>query len=90
MVQLEAMACGVPVAAYPVNGPKAVIQNGYNGWMDQDLKQAIEKCLTIDPRNCRSFALTYTWKACTDQFVSNLAFQSMPFYYQNQQLDKVA
>ena len=84
VVQLEAMACGIPVAAYPVNGPKAVVKNGFNGWLDSDLKHAIEKCLEVNPDNCRKYALTYTWKACTDQFLSNLAFQ--PKFL----LDKVA
>ena len=72
IVQLEAMACGVPVAAFPADGPKALIVNGTNGWMHEDLSQAVHNCLDIERSSCRAFALKFTWKSCTDQFVSNL------------------
>ena len=83
VVQLEAMACGVPVAAFPVNGPRSLIINGFNGWMDTDLRSAAVKCLDIDPVNCREYAETYTWEACTEQFVANLTIHSEPFGSKN-------
>jgi glycosyltransferase involved in cell wall biosynthesis len=76
VVQLEAMACGVPVAAFPVDGPKSLIINGHNGWMHHDLKQAVVNCLDIDGAQCRTFAMQFTWEACTDQFVSSLCFEA--------------
>ena len=72
LVMLEAMACGVPVAAYPVEGPLDVIKNGVNGWMDEDLQKAVSEALKVDRQECRRFAEQYSWEACTHQFLENL------------------
>lgn len=69
---LEAMACGVPVAAYPVQGPKDLIRNGLNGYADGDLRNAALQCLKVQPTNCRDFAGDYSWESCTAQFLSHL------------------
>lgn len=69
---LEAMACGVPVAAFPVQGPRDLIQNGYNGWIDPDLRTAALECLAVKPADCREFATRYSWAVCTEQFLSHL------------------
>jgi glycosyltransferase involved in cell wall biosynthesis len=79
IVQLEAMACGVPVAAYPVDGPRAVIRNGCNGWMADDLAVAVSNCLDIDRNQCRRFALEHSWQASTRQFLANLCCQQHSF-----------
>lgn len=79
VVQLEAMACGVPVAAYPASGPRELIENGVNGWMDEDLRTAVLKCLDIDRSRCRAYAEKFSWQASTEQFLANLEFSQTPF-----------
>lgn len=74
LVLLEAMACGVPVAAYPVTGPLDVVRNGVTGVLDDDLRQATLGALRLDSAACRSYALTHTWQAATRQFLGHLAF----------------
>ncbi len=68
LVLLEAMACGVPVAAYPVTGPKDVIKVGVTGSLNEDLKTAINAALKIDPKACIEFAQQNSWQACTQVF----------------------
>jgi 1,2-diacylglycerol 3-alpha-glucosyltransferase/glucuronosyltransferase len=71
IVQLEALACGVPVAAYPVPGPQDVIGSNPVGVLDEDLKSASLKALTISRAACRSFALTQSWERSAQQFISH-------------------
>ena len=73
LVLLEALACGAPVAAYPVTGPIDVIENGTTGVLDEDLRKAALAALKMDPAQCRALALAHTWEAATKQFVGNLA-----------------
>lgn len=73
LVLLEAMACGVPVAAYPVTGPLDVVLDGVTGVLGEDLGAAALAALGLDPLACREHALAYTWEAATRQFLSNLA-----------------
>jgi len=78
LVLLEAMACGLPVAAYPVTGPVDVVVNGVTGVLDEDLRAAAVAALKLDPSACRKHALGYSWEACTRQFVSALARPRSP------------
>ena len=73
LVLLEAMACGVPVAAYPVTGPIDVVQHNVTGKLDEDLERAARGALTLHPNDCRAHAVRHTWEAATQQFLSNLA-----------------
>jgi glycosyltransferase involved in cell wall biosynthesis len=66
------MACGVPVAAYPVTGPIDVVQHGVTGALDDDLACAALRALEIDPAACRRRALESGWDTSTRQFESNL------------------
>jgi len=72
LVLLEALACGVPVAAYPVQGPLDVIGDDKVGVLHEDLRQACLSALNIPREDARAFALTRSWRACTEQFLANL------------------
>jgi glycosyltransferase involved in cell wall biosynthesis len=67
------MACGVPVAAYPVTGPIDVVVNGVTGVLDHDLRAAALGALRLDRAACRSHAESFTWSAATQQFLAHLA-----------------
>jgi glycosyltransferase involved in cell wall biosynthesis len=73
LVLLEAMACGVPVAAYPVAGPIDVVRPNVTGVLDEDLRAAALGALQLDPTQCRAYALDHTWEVATRQFLSHLA-----------------
>ena len=69
LVLLEAMACGVPVAAFPAPGPIDVIGDSKAGYLSEDLKEAVKGALKI-PRNvARDRALKYSWLEATRLFL---------------------
>lgn len=74
LVMLEALACGVPVAAYPVPGPIDIIgEHQKIGRVDPDLATAIHHALQCDPEDCRAFALRFSWRSTVEQFLTHLA-----------------
>lgn len=76
LVLIEALASGTPVAAYPVQGPLDVIGDAPVGRLDNNLKSACLAALEADPETCRTYAMNFSWKACSQQFLSNLSIES--------------
>lgn len=72
VVMLEAMACGLPVAAYPVTGPIDVVRPGVTGVLHDDIATAARQALALDPRDCRAQALEYSWERCAAIFHEHL------------------
>lgn len=72
LVMIEALACGTPVAALPVQGPLDVLTTQV-GVMDEALERAISGALTLDRKTCAHFGQGFTWRASAEQFLSALA-----------------
>ncbi len=73
LVLLEAMASGLPVAAFPVTGPLDVVGKSGAGVLDEDLGTAAKAALEIDPARARRCAEGFSWQACAEQFLGHLA-----------------
>ncbi len=83
LVMIEALACGTPVAAYPVQGPLDVVgadgTGPFEDWhtpiacLDDDLSTAIKGALGCDRTSCTAFARKYDWDIVTDQFLDALS-----------------
>lgn len=72
IVLLEALASGLPVAAYPVMGPMDVLDSCEAGVLDADLRKACLDALTIPRQKARDFALRFTWEQSARQFLANI------------------
>ena len=72
IVMIEAMACGTPVAAYPVQGPLDVIDEGTTGCMNDDLKQAVNDALMLDRQRVWEGSNRWTWERAWEIFRDNL------------------
>ncbi|SDS51536.1 glycosyltransferase family 4 protein [Pseudomonas oryzae] len=71
LVMLEALACGTPVAAFPVAGPLDVLRQGVSGVMDEDLQRACLAALTLDRRACLGEAQRQSWQASAQEFLAH-------------------
>ncbi len=69
---LEALASGLPVAAYPVMGPLDIIGDAPVGALDEDLRAACLRAATLSPDAAREFALGYSWRGAAEQFLANV------------------
>jgi len=72
LVMLEALASGVPVAAFRVPGPLDVIGDAGVGRLDDDLRLAAMQALEIPAAACRDYAMRFTWARCAELFTRNL------------------
>lgn len=70
LVMLEALACGTPVAAFPVAGPLDVLEPGVTGVMDEDLRQACLTALQLDRAVCAERAARQSWRASALEFLA--------------------
>lgn len=79
LVMLEALASGVPVAAFPVPGPRDVLGSAPVGVLDEDLGRAAMAALSIPPQACREYASLFSWEVVARQFLSLLRPIGSPF-----------
>ncbi len=72
LVLLEAMACGVPVAAFPVTGPIDIVENGKSGMLDWDLAKAATAALNLDRSEAIARAQQFSWQRAAQMFLDNI------------------
>ncbi len=72
LIIVEALACGIPVAAHNVMGPKDILTEGVDGFMEENLSDAAKKCLTLSAKACREKALLFSWQNSAEIFLRNL------------------
>jgi glycosyltransferase involved in cell wall biosynthesis len=70
LVLLEALACGTPVAAFPVQGPLDVVGHCDVACLSEDLRGAALRALRIPRERCRTYAEQFSWRAATEQFIA--------------------
>lgn len=78
IVMIEALACGTPVAAYPVTGPIDIL-NDKVGAVHKDLFIAVKEALKVNREDCVSHAKNYDWKTVVNSFVSNVIKTNINF-----------
>lgn len=74
LVNIEAMASGTPVAAYPVTGPIDIVQNGVNGYLSDNLFEAITEALSVKRQKVRDSVAHFQWASVSQDFLDQLAW----------------
>ncbi len=72
IVMIESMACGTPVAAYPVQGPIDVVEHQVSGFLDEDLEIAIYEALKLSKTSVENYGKQFTWEKCAKTFIETL------------------
>jgi glycosyltransferase involved in cell wall biosynthesis len=72
LVNIEALCCGLPIAAYPVTGPKDIVIQGKNGYLDENLLFAVLQCTSINKKDIEETSKQYTWERCANIFLETL------------------
>ena len=80
LVIIEALACGTPVAAYPVTGPIDIL-TAASGAMNEDLNVAIQRALTLNSVDCITHGEKFSWDASASQFLNGLVLQELRLEY---------
>jgi glycosyltransferase involved in cell wall biosynthesis len=74
LVILEALASGLPVAAYPVTGPLDILEDGVSGAIDTDIARAALRALSLSRTDARRRALDFTWRRTAEMFLDNIRY----------------
>ena len=71
ITNLEALACGLPIAAFPVMGPADIIEQGVCGYTSENLQEAAIACLSLKKEACINHAKKYSWESTASHFVKH-------------------
>ena len=72
IVMIEAMACGTPVAAFPVQGPSDVVEQGVTGFLEEELATAVHRCLGLSRNKVLAGSQKWSWQRAWEIFRDNL------------------
>lgn len=72
IVMIESISCGTPIAGYPVPGPIDIVQPSRNGYLSENLEEAVKKCLDLDREVVYNSSKKWTWQNCWKIFEDNL------------------
>lgn len=75
---LEALACGIPVVAHDVMGPRDLITNGVDGYLTDDFQSSALHALSLSRDACRAKAMRFTWDASADAFAEAIKHSKIP------------
>ena len=70
MVMIESLACGTPIAAFPVCGPVDIVENGVNGEMNEDLSIAISHALSVSRERCLESSQKWSWENAAEMLIN--------------------